>query len=135
MLIVEKSQKQLMDILNEVHAHQEDLGKNIARWEEPVQEAANNNVSSDEQKRREAYEMAEDISYKLDNMTKMLADTVTELNKTSPSEAADAESPMSQVILILNEHYRSLEYVEKEAKQLEMRMDRAAETLRSKSQR
>jgi nuclear pore complex protein Nup62 len=75
-----------------------------------------------DQDREKAYHIAEMLNSKLDDMTSSLSVVINELNATKQN--VFEESPITNIVQILNDHLTCLEWIEKSSGELESKLEK-----------
>eukprot|EP01047_Picozoa_sp_COSAG01_P037526 COSAG01_NODE_2987_length_6750_cov_7.311382_6_plen_193_part_00 len=97
------------------------LDEMLLQKESAAQQAQLPKASDATSRRGEMYEEALALDRQVDTMSRQMVDIVERLNR-STAEQSTADSTVSKVEAILNEHYKTLQWVEGESESLRMKL-------------
>ena len=116
---VQVAQVKLNALLETIKSHQSDFHSLLDQLESSVEQLPKRaQLSAEEMRREEAFQLAEEIDSALLNMGDQLGATIQTLNSTT-EKTMDPSNPLSGVLKILNVHQNSLEWLDSTANELQ----------------
>lgn len=128
---VQVQQKELDSNLVMIESQQNDLQSMLDGIEKQVQSLYNSdspNFTSADEERSNAYQLAEDVTRQLDQMSGTLKDMINKLN-TSYESSVDPNNKITQIVQILNVHLGALHWIDQQTSELQQNIQVASKQL------
>ncbi|KAI9591776.1 Nsp1-like C-terminal region-domain-containing protein [Syncephalis fuscata] len=126
---LESAQSEVERQLEYIETQQRDLSHVLDVYEDRVTTTLSETTNNTERRvadteRARAYDMASSLNHQLDDMSRALTAVIEEVNRVGGEGGqATADDPLMQVVQILDAHLTSLEWVDRNASELSVRVD------------
>jgi len=132
------AQEEIDDLCNSIQMHQDDFDSTLEELKRGVDEEIkkfqeSNVVQQADKERHDMYYLAADLNAYLDKLDTNLQKTVDDFNESRGGEqvaASYSDSPMSQIIKILNSHHDSLSWIDHKSAEVKRKLAHINRNLR-----